>query len=962
MSSNIMFWAISKGSGTTAEDIDFYGTEEPGTPADEEPTGEPEGDCYDENDNYLCGDTGDDGDDDGGNEPEGDCYDEYDNYLCGDSGDDGDGDSGSGDGNVDCTTDPTNEVCGTGDDNGSGGSQSNNGNGSNGAGATSDAETIADKAILSAWPVMKPNTRGTCYNSAGINYWWNTGAGDYHNKQSCGDNIRREYREMLKAISVSDTTTSESWKIENYLAAIFNASGYKSDLLKGLKSKSLLDWVKANSSVANEPLYGDLIYNGGAFYVYVGDKGNDYGNIVTASVGIEGPHVDYFDVNTQGTTIYRLKTGEVAAPPSDPSEGGDDTPTPTTPTTPTDPENKKATKLAEVARNVAWPAINNSGTGYCYNASGVAQSAYSVIDCYHYQKNEYKTALSSSGNSADQNDLELESFDAASARMLKTIHSAAELSGDQAYVESEAGKADGEWKKVTGSLVKGDLVKRTGVNGLYIYIGDFGSSYGNFVGMNENGGLNPYVWNFSETSGIEAIYRLKNSEGDDGGSGEDPVDPPASGEGIGDEVAKKAVSFSWPYTQYSTSNSSVYGKCVKKYNGSRTKYSKFPKEGSGKGSLAKYPTGTSCNKVLPTAYADYIDVTSKSKKNSANVSAISFIKNVYKSVGVNIPYFNIADIRSNLQNDEKWELITSNADANTTILPGDLLVADTYAGVYVGDYGDGYGKVAQAYYKKWTPRLTPIYYKNTYVFRLKSSTVLTEGVNCNSLDSASAQGNNKIAIEAVNMSWPVTTGDSSSLGKCEARGKGKYVNFPTAYTYSESNTKITGKLKSASTLAKARKKTTCNTVITTNYEDAIKKYNLTKHEKMEQFAYAVMRNAGVTQFEPNTNTNDLKITTIFENLKSNTNDFELVSQKVTSTKDLQPGDILINVETKKKKTYSDMLIYVGSYGKDCLGIYYGNVAKSSTSDTPHLQPIYYRINNSSSRSYFWVFRRSLASL
>ena len=196
MSSNIMFWAISKGSGTTAEDIDFYGTEEPGTPADEEPTGEPEGDCYDENDNDLCGDTGDDGDDDGGNEPEGDCYDEYDNYLCGDSGDDGDGDSGSGDGNVDCTTDPTNEVCGTGDDNGSGGSQSNNGNGSNGAGATSDAETIADKAILSAWPVMKPNTRGTCYNSAGINYWWNTGAGDYHNKQSCGDNIRREYREM----------------------------------------------------------------------------------------------------------------------------------------------------------------------------------------------------------------------------------------------------------------------------------------------------------------------------------------------------------------------------------------------------------------------------------------------------------------------------------------------------------------------------------------------------------------------------------------------------------------------------------------------------------------------------------------------------------------------------------------------------------------------------------------------
>ena len=123
MSSNIMFWVISKGSGSNVEDLDIYqGIKKPEDPSPKTP---------------------DNDDDDTGTEPEGDCYDEYDNWLCGEINDDEEDPPV-----VDCEVDPSNEACGSGGRDSDGTSPDT----ADGSTRSVHANDIATKARLSAWP------------------------------------------------------------------------------------------------------------------------------------------------------------------------------------------------------------------------------------------------------------------------------------------------------------------------------------------------------------------------------------------------------------------------------------------------------------------------------------------------------------------------------------------------------------------------------------------------------------------------------------------------------------------------------------------------------------------------------------------------------------------------------------------------------------------------------------------
>ena len=879
----------------------------------------PEGDNYNDDDDYR--------------EPEGDNY--YD--------DDDEDETTSSDTN--CIINPNLPNCTQQSDESRGDQDTDNANAAAEA-EPSKAILLADNALKAAWPVIG-NSGGYCYNDYGVYYKWNTYGLDYHNKESCGTNVRHEYKDMLSAAGINNGSSTERQKIENLFIAVINAANIDTEIKNYLDSNSLLKYLETKFTEVSDsdPEYGDVIYTGSDYYIYIGDKGGEYGDIVTSKINAEVPHIDEQDPATKNNArIFRLRRNSQTQPVN---------PIGDTPTEPNIIPNPKAATIADLAREIAWP----TDQGKCYDKSNQTVSIYSVIDCYHYQKSEYKTLLSRFGLTKSENELESESVDTASARFLEAVLRGAELEGfTKEYVVAESSKDNGVWQKVNDNLVGGDLIKLQNDNNFYIYIGALGGSYGNVVGMNQNGGLNPYVQNINSAS-IEQTYRLRGTIASEPEPEPEPEIPPVippEEENTGDAIAARAMSFSWPYTKYSTDDSELWGKCVKKYNGTKTKYSKYPSETTKSWKLKTYPTGTSCNKTLPPKYAEYRNITDNSKLNSGKVSAIGFIRNIYASLGIAIPYYNITDIRSKLATNSNWELITDKATKNTEFLPGDLLVSKDTVGIYVGEYGEKYGKVVQAYYGKWVGRATPLYLKSTYVFRVKSTTqVSEEGVSCPEKDNPS--GNDKIATAALKMSWPNITGSADEVGKCKATN-GSYVKFPEVYKYTTTNIALTAKKKSASTLASERKKTTCDKTYTGTFETEARKY-LSQYNTSSEFLYTVMRSAGVNWFEPNIDTSNLSIANIFKDLKADTDHFTVVSKKVKNTKGLLPGDILINSETKNGKTYSDMLIYVGkANGTDCMGRVYGSVIRATSSETPHLQTIYYKINNSSSRSNFWVFR------
>ena len=639
------------------------------------------------------------------------------------------------------------------------------------------ATALADKAIEAAWPIIG-NSKGYCYSSSGVYYKWNTYGLDYHNKESCGTNIRQEYREMLNAVGINADSVNERQKVENLFIAIFNAANVDNTLKDYLKNKSLLKYLESNLlDVSNSQLeYGDIIYTGDSYLIYIDNKGDEYGNVVTSKINAEVPHIDDYtltDNSTAGTGARVFRIGTKTNPEDSSEEGGD------------------------------GPR-------------------------------------------------------------------------DQTPREEQ--------------------------------IGD-----------------------------------------------ERELSDPESPSPVGERIAARAMSFSWPYTSYSTDDSSHIGKCVAKYKTTETakKLSSYPAETTKSWKLKTYPTGTKCNKTVTTAYAKYLKLTTVSEYNKQSIASISFVRDVYASLGINLPYSDISELRNKLGDSSDWELITKNATADTEYLPGDLLVSSDAAMIYVGEFGGTYGKVAQAYKGQWTPRLTPLYLKSTYVFRLKSNTELQEGRDCPGLTLESVEGNEKIAVAASNMAWPYRTGSEDKIGKCDAGSK--LVSYPSVNSFTITNTKITTKAKTASTLAKEQKNTKCLKTYTSLYDSTVSK--LPKMDKKSNLGVIIsaLYSAGIKQPDPTEFTGKNENEWLYAVLEGDTKNWELVTNNLTSSNKselLQRGDLIFKVKySKKKYSYEEVMVYIGKYGKDCLDVSYGNVVTASSSATPHVTKLFFEKKNS-----YYVFR------
>ena len=614
------------------------------------------------------------------------------------------------------------------------------------------------------------------------------------------------------------------------------------------------------------------------------------------------------------------------------------------------------------ALSSAWPTIVETGSetasGTCYDSYGNPYTNYAADSgkCKASIKSELRTLLEATGLSSNLATAQSSSsFIGALLIKNNAISSLNKNNLTQSYLYELLNAGTNGWGRVD-SPVSGDIVYYN--SKFFYWIGDSGRNWGNAITAGD--GWVPHIENVT-LSGTYRVYRYGGGGtggGDGGGEApgiDDQVPPDEQPEGeaavpeeaSGEKIAARALSFSWPYTKYSTDNESAWGKCVKKYSGSAgttEKRSNFPSMTAtslASKNLSKYPTGTSCNKTITPAYAKYKGITSTSKMNSYSVGSISFVRNVFSSLGINIGYLSISDLRNKLGSLDNWELIAKNINSTEGLQPGDLLVAKNAAMIYVGELGSGYGEVAQSYKGKWGPRLTPIFYNDTYVFRLKTGSNISESGDCPEEKTVdSVEGNEKIAVAAANAAWPYTGGSANKIGRCL---KGSSLSgYPAIYTYSVANDKLTTKSKSASKLAKERKNTGClSTAKSSNIKGDIK------------LLYSALESAGVKRVVENSDVDAVWFSDAVVNTYPD--DWEVVTQKLTSknkSSTLKLGDIIVARTMKNKKvTATKAYIYIGKYGKDCLGVDYGDVVTSSATETPYVLPLTFE-----SKTEYWVLR------
>ncbi len=614
------------------------------------------------------------------------------------------------------------------------------------------------------------------------------------------------------------------------------------------------------------------------------------------------------------------------------------------------------------ALSSAWPTIVETGSetasGTCYDSYGNPYTNYAADSgkCKASIKSELRTLLEVAGLSSNLATAQSSSsFIGALLIKNNAISSLNKTNLTQSYLYELLNAGTNGWGRVE-SPVSGDIVYYN--SKFFYWIGDSGRNWGNAITAGD--GWVPHIENVT-LSGTYRVYRYGGGGtggGDGGGEApgiDDQVPPDEQPEGeaavpeeaSGEKIAARALSFSWPYTKYSTDDESAWGKCVKKYSGSAgttEKRSNFPSMTAtslASKNLSKYPTGTSCNKTITPAYAKYKGITSTSKMNSYSVGSISFVRNVFSSLGINIGYLSISDLRNKLDSLDNWELIAKNINSTEGLQPGDLLVAKNAAMIYVGELGSGYGEVAQSYKGKWGPRLTPIFYNDTYVFRLKTGSNISESGDCPEEKTVdSVEGNEKIAVAAANAAWPYTGGSANKIGRC-LKGS-SLTGYPAIYTYSVANDKLTTKSKSASKLAKERKNTGClSTAKSSNIKGDIK------------LLYSALESAGVKRVVENS---DVDAVWFFDAvINTYPDDWEVVTQKLTSknkSSTLKLGDIIVARTMKNKKvTATKAYIYIGKYGKDCLGVDYGDVVTSSATETPYVLPLTFE-----SKTEYWVLR------
>ncbi len=649
---------------------------------------------------------------------------------------------------------------------------------------------------------------------------------------------------------------------------------------------------------------------------------------------------------------------------------------------PDDPEEyaaERAERIVRTALDAAWPIMTDE-SAYCISSFSTrydweTQKEY----CRGSIRSEYATILDNAGFTANLQNARNSAILVASVLRDTGIASESDLPADSLspttlynYLEEESGKENSNWTKVTGDPAIGDVIFVD--SRFYIYIGERGKTYGNSI-SSIVGRWVPRIEELTLTENYR-IYRLTgNTAGEDPTQPTPPEDqiPPEdqtgpeqeTGDGsIGERVAARAMSFSWPFTKYSTETQSDWGKCVSKYSIATNKSTgakalamtlkSYPKENSKNAKLKTYPTGTKCNKTIPVAYAKFIGIstTNTSKLNAGKFGSVTFIKNIYKSLGINTHYFNIDDLRNKLGSTSEWELISKDAK-KAELKPGDLLVAKNTAMVYVGDFGQGYGKVVQAYYNSWVGRATPVYYNSTYVFRLKGTVTGNNNGDCTDTTIDSVEGNEKIAVAAANLSWPYRTGEAKEIGKCLSGTSLKA--YPATYTLSDSNTKITTNSKTASKISKELDKTGCLKTLRPSYKEASGKISGIKKNSLG-FIYTALKNAGIKRFGTTENFSSLSAATVMNNLKADTTNWTLVTSDLTSKNKpslLKRGDLIFRVKKSGKKTYVYPAIYVGIRGKDCFGINYGNLAYATESRAPYTMKLTFE---SHSTNRYVVFR------
>lgn len=773
------------------------------------------------------------------------------------------------------------------------------------------------------------------------------------------------YRAVVEPSSTSDYSKLEEINRDVFVEATKSFTDvYLIDWVTAVKAQSSPSYyvhVEGHPTIAGSTALGNLIANAVINANNQGTGGSDGGSGDDSGTG--GESGDAVDCETNPTDPSCTSDGDDGG--SD-EQGGQQQGTVVT---------TYGQVIAENALEVTWPAED----GTCKGTNGTTYSWLTMRDyCKSSINDEYAARLSGAGiNPSVETAQNPASFIAAVIAASSNLGRIPEtvLNGTTSlydYFEAEAKKTDADWEKGNGVPAIGDVVYQN--NQFYIYVGDARIMYGNAVTV-KAGEWVPYMDNISSNQSYNYYRVTKKYMGGDQGGLDDQVPPEdqsegedAAGDGTpGEKIAARAMSFSWPLTKYSTDNAEVYGKCVAKYTSRYTSSSEinlfnlstYPSETTKSWKLKTYPTGTKCNKTITPAYAKFKGVDGNiSKMNSYSVGSMSFIRNVFLSLGVDINYLSISDLRSKLETSSNWELVTKNATAETEFVLGDLIVAPDAAMIYVGEFGGIYGKVAQAYKGSWSPRVTPLYLpkgKKTYVFRLKTDANISESGDCPEVSLDSVEGNEKIAVAASEMAWPYRTGSGDKLGKC-LNSSNALVTFPEKLTYSVANNKLTTKSKSASTLAKERKKTGCLTTSRELYSSTLNEYLGLNAKSDIAFVYAALRKAGVKRFESGAALDLLSVQTAFNNLK-NSSDFTLVTKKLTSKTSLQRGDIIIASQTKGKKTYSKIMLYIGAYGKTCTGLKYGSVVDlDNGSSTPYVRPIYYYLNNSSKYMRFYVYR------
>ena len=196
----------------------------------------------------------------------------------------------------------------TGDEGGSGSGTGGESGGGSGTGSgtepTSYGEVIAEKALDAAWP----EDDGTCIGADGTTYNWLT-MRDY-----CKTGVNAEYRAMLSAAGIGTDLASAQNPV-NFIAAVIAASSdlgrIPSSAIKDVRA--LYDYFEAEAKKANSdwqkgngiPAVGDVVYQGGQFYIYVGAERVLYGNAVTARIGEWVPYMDNISTS-KSYTYYRV--------------------------------------------------------------------------------------------------------------------------------------------------------------------------------------------------------------------------------------------------------------------------------------------------------------------------------------------------------------------------------------------------------------------------------------------------------------------------------------------------------------------------------------------------------------------------------------------------------------------------------------------------------------------------------